>query len=59
MRKTFKDPDFTASMLKFAGAEASPLMPEEQTAAIKEIPREPQIIDLYNKIAGAGPLPAR
>ena len=59
MRKTFKDPDFTASMLKFAGAEASPLMPEEQTAAIKEIPREPQIIDLYNKIAGAGPLPPR
>ena len=59
MRKTFKDPEFTASMLKFAGAEASPLMPEEQTAAIKEIPREPQIIDLYNKIAGAGPLPPR
>jgi len=59
MRKTFKDPEFTASMLKFAGAEASPLMPEEQTAAIREIPREPQIIDLYNKIAGAGPLPPR
>jgi len=59
MRKTFKDPEFAASMLKFAGADASPLMPEEQTAAIKEIPREPQVIDLYNKLAGGGSLPPR
>jgi tripartite-type tricarboxylate transporter receptor subunit TctC len=59
MRKTFKDPEFAASMLKFAGAEASPLMPEEQTAAIREIPRDPQIIDVYKKLAGSGPLLAR
>ena len=59
MRKTFKDPEFAASMLKFAGADASPLMPEEQTAALKEIPREPQIIDLYKKLAGPESLPPR
>ena len=59
MRKSFKDPEFTASMRKFTGADASPLMPEEQAMAIKEIPRDPLVIDLYKKLAGSGSLPPR
>jgi len=58
-RKTFRDPEFLKEFQKLTGAEATPLMPEEQERTIKEIPREREVIDLFNKIAGAGPLPSR
>ena len=44
---------------KLTGDEASPLLPEDHEKVIKEIPREVEIIELYKKIAGAGPLPPR
>jgi tripartite-type tricarboxylate transporter receptor subunit TctC len=59
MRKTFRDPNFLAEYKKMAGGDASPLMPEEQVKAIKEIPRDAESIALFNKLAGAGPLPPR
>jgi len=34
-------------------------MPEEQEKAVKELPRDPQTVELFKKIAGADPLPAR
>jgi tripartite-type tricarboxylate transporter receptor subunit TctC len=58
-RKTYKDPEFLREYKKLTGDEASPLLPEDHERVIKEIPREPEIIELYKKIAGAGPLPAR
>lgn len=58
-RKTFKDPEFLKSWEKLTGAEASPLMPEEQETAVREIPRDPQAIEVFKKIAGADPLPTR
>jgi len=58
-RETFKDPEFMKTWKKLTGADAYPLMPEEQERTIKEIPREREVIDLFNKIAGAGPLPSR
>jgi tripartite-type tricarboxylate transporter receptor subunit TctC len=58
-RKTYKDPEFLREYKKLTGDEASPLLPEDHEKVIKEIPREPEIIELYKKIAGAGPLPAR
>ena len=36
-----------------------PLMPEEYDKALREIPREPELIDLVKKLSGAGPLPPR
>jgi tripartite-type tricarboxylate transporter receptor subunit TctC len=59
MRKTFRDPKFLADYKKMSGGDASPLMPEEQVKAIKDIPRDAETIGLFNKLAGAGPLPTR
>ena len=39
--------------------DATPLSPEAQDKAIKDIPREAEVIALFNKIAGADPLPPR
>jgi len=33
-------------------------MPDEFDAIIKKLPRDPEDVDLFKKIAGAGPLPA-
>jgi tripartite-type tricarboxylate transporter receptor subunit TctC len=57
-RKSLNDPEFHANMKKLTGGAAAPLMPEEQERAIKEIPREPDTVETYKKIAGPDPLPA-
>jgi hypothetical protein len=44
---------------KAHGDVPTPLMPETMEKYIREIPRSPEIIALFHKIAGAGPLPAR
>jgi len=31
-------------------------MPEDHKKAIRQIPREPQVIELFKKLVGAGPL---
>jgi tripartite-type tricarboxylate transporter receptor subunit TctC len=56
-RKSLNDPEFHANMKKLTGGAAGPLMPEEQEKAIREIPREPDTIKTYKKIAGSDPLP--
>lgn len=59
IRKIYKDPDFHAEFKKLVDDEASPLMPEELTKVIREMPRDVEIIELLKKFSGAGPLPAR
>lgn len=59
MRKSFKDPDFYKEYKKLTGDETVPLMPEELESAIKNLPREPEIIDLLKKLAGPDALPPR
>ena len=59
MRKAFNDPGFRNEFKRLAGFDASPLTPEEMERAIKEIPREPEIVDLFKKLADSGPLPPR
>jgi hypothetical protein len=34
-------------------------MPEELEKAIKDLPREPEVIGLFKKLSGADPLPVR
>jgi hypothetical protein len=41
------------------GDDASPMDGEELERAIKELPREKEVVQLYQKIAGADPLPPR
>jgi hypothetical protein len=59
MRKTFRDPAFLKEFKKLTADDATPLLPEAQEKAIRDIPRESDVITLFNKLAGSEPLPPR
>jgi tripartite-type tricarboxylate transporter receptor subunit TctC len=59
IRKTFNDPEFHKEFRQMSGDDPTPLLPEDHEKAIKEIPREPEVVELYKRIAGVDPLPAR
>jgi tripartite-type tricarboxylate transporter receptor subunit TctC len=59
MNKSFKDPGFIQEFKKLMGGEPSPLTGEEVEASIRELPRDPEVIGLYKKMAEHGPLPPR
>jgi len=59
IRKIFKDPEFHREYRKVVGDEASPMSPEDLTRAIRETPRDPELIELFKVFSGAAPLPAR
>ena len=59
MRKTFKDPEFHREYRKVVGDDASPMTPEELAKAIRDTPRDPELIELFKVFSGAAPLPAR
>jgi tripartite-type tricarboxylate transporter receptor subunit TctC len=59
MAKSFKDPGFTQDFKKLMGGDPSPLTGEEVEASIRELPRDPEVIGLYKKMAEHGPLPPR
>ena len=59
VRKAFKDPEFHKEFRKLTGQDAEPLMPEELEQAVKELPREPEAVELFKALAGGGPLPSR
>jgi tripartite-type tricarboxylate transporter receptor subunit TctC len=58
-RKTYTDPEFHKEYKKLTADEPTPLMPEAHEKVIKEIPRDPEIVEIFKKIMGAGPLPSR
>jgi hypothetical protein len=57
--RAFKDPGFHEEFKKLMAGEPSPLTGEEVEASIRELPRDPEIIGLYKKMAEHGPLPPR
>jgi hypothetical protein len=59
MVKTFKDPEFHKEYNKLVGEEPTPVMPDEMERLVKELPRDPEIVDLFKKINAAEPLPPR
>lgn len=59
MAQTFKDPGFRQDFKKLMGREPTPLTGEEVEKAVRELPRDPEVIALYKKLAEAGPLPPR
>lgn len=59
MRRTFDDPEFYAEFKKLVGEEPTPLMPEDLQKAVRELPRDRELIELFNKRSGAEPLPPR
>ena len=58
-RKTFRDPEFHKDYRKLPGDDATPLLPEGMQKAVRELPREREIVDIFQKIAGADALPPR
>src|SRR6267142_4438347 len=59
MRKVFKDPEFRADFKKLVTDDASPLMPDELTKIIHEMPRDSEVVDMLKKFSGVEPLPSR
>jgi hypothetical protein len=59
MRKALRDSEFHREFLKLVGDEAEPLMPEDLTKAIKDAPRDTEVVDLLKTLSGADPLPSR
>jgi putative tricarboxylic transport membrane protein len=59
MRKSFADPEFPVEFRKLMGDDPAPLAGEDLERAIKELPRDKEVVQLYKKLAGADPLPAR
>jgi hypothetical protein len=59
MAKSLSDPEFYKEYKKLLSEEPTPLSPEENQKAIRELPRDAETIALFNKLAGPSPLPAR
>jgi tripartite-type tricarboxylate transporter receptor subunit TctC len=59
MNKSFKDPAFAQEFKKLMGSEPTPLTGEEVETSIRQLPRDPEVIALYKKMAEHGPLPPR
>ena len=59
MRKTLTDPEFSKEFHKLTGDDPTPLMPEALEKAIREMPRDADVVELFNKLAGPEPLPPR
>jgi tripartite-type tricarboxylate transporter receptor subunit TctC len=59
MIKTFNDSGFQEEFKKLMGREPTPLTGEEVQKLVKELPRDPEVIALYKKLAEHEPLPPR
>lgn len=59
MVKACKDPEFHKEFKKLMTTDPTPLTGEEMQAAIRELPREPETVALYKKMAEDVPLPPR
>ena len=60
VRKTNADPQFAADYKRLTGGDdPTPLGPDDQAKVVRDIPREPEIIELFKKFAGTAPLPPR
>ena len=59
MRRIYSDKEFLAEYQKMTGEEASPLLPDANEKAIKELPREQEVIEFYKLLGGTQPLPPR
>ncbi|MGH7828386.1 MAG: hypothetical protein ACREQ7_24795 [Candidatus Binatia bacterium] len=57
--KTYQDPAFHKDYKKFTNDDPTPLMPANHQSTIQNIPRDREVVEIFNKIIGAGPLPPR
>src|SRR5688500_838423 len=59
MRKIYTDKEFLAEYQKMTGEEASPLLPDAHEKAIRELPRDPEVVEFYKLLGGTQALPPR
>jgi tripartite-type tricarboxylate transporter receptor subunit TctC len=59
MRKALKDPEFHREYKRIVGDDVEPVLPEQLTKDIREMPRDAEVIDLLRSLAGGAPLPPR
>jgi hypothetical protein len=59
MRRTFADPGYVKTYEKLTSEPAMTLAWEEFEAQLRDLPREAETIDLFKRLAGPAPLPAR
>jgi tripartite-type tricarboxylate transporter receptor subunit TctC len=59
MRRAFADPEYTKAYEKLTSEPAMPMTWEEFEKELREVPREAEIIDLFKRLSGPAPLPAR
>lgn len=59
MTKTYNDPEFRKEYKKLVSDEPTPLLPDANQQAIRELPRDAETIALFNKLAGPEALPGR
>jgi tripartite-type tricarboxylate transporter receptor subunit TctC len=59
MRKALNDPGFFTSFRKLVGEDPTPLMSEELQKVIQEVPRDPEVLALFQRIAGSERMPDR
>ena len=59
LRKSFRDQEFFKEYRKVVGEDPTPLMPEANEKAVRELPKDQETVELFKKFAGAGPLPPR
>jgi hypothetical protein len=53
--KAFQDPEFHTEHEKLAGDSAELITPDAMAKTIKEMPRDPEVIETLKKLSGAGP----
>jgi hypothetical protein len=59
MRKTLSDRAFYQEYRKLVGEDPTPLAPDANEKAIRDIPRDLETVGLFKKFVGPGPLPPR
>lgn len=57
-RKIYLDPQFRKEYKAITRDDPTPLLPENHEQAIAEIPRDREVIEVFNKLVGAGPMPS-
>jgi tripartite-type tricarboxylate transporter receptor subunit TctC len=57
--KAFQDPEFHTEHEKLAGDSAALITPDAMAKIVKEMPRDPEVIETLKKLSSAGPLPPR
>ena len=58
-RRAYSDPEFHREYKKLTADDAKPFMPEHHEKIMRDISYDPEVVELFKMLVGAGPLPMR